>query len=99
MSALDKLLGRESNDAPKSPLGPLGGLLSTIISPEQLSQMTGDVTGMITYFKTSLDTVLRQNQTIIEQQILIMDKLGIEYGRRDDGNSRDGGNGSADPDA
>jgi hypothetical protein len=95
MAALDRMLGRKASDEQQE-LGPLGGLLASILPREQITKMTGDVTGMIQYFKVSMDTVMRQNVLIIENQRRIMAKLEIEDDGSDNGNCGNNASGNAD---
>lgn len=95
MSALDKMLGREPRE--KTDMGPFGGLLSSVIPPQMLDDLKNNVTEMVNYFKRNTDLSVRQGALILEQQRLIMEKLGIEYDGRNDGNG-DGGTGDAESD-
>jgi hypothetical protein len=91
MSALDRMLGREPRE--KADLGPLGGLLSSVVPPQMLEDLKTNVTDMVNYFKRNTDISVKQGALILEQQRLIMDKLGIEYDGRNDSNG-DGGTGN-----
>ena len=88
MSALDRMLGREPRE--KSDLGPFSGLLSSVVPPQMLEDLKTNVTDMVNYFKRNTDISVKQGALILEQQRLIMDKLGIDYDRRDESNGNGG---------
>ena len=96
MSALDKLFSKpEQTQSSQMTLfaGPMGKLLSSIISPDQMQQMGEGIGGFIQWVKDTLELQTKQNMLIIHQNKQIMKHLGIadDDGRTDSGTGNDTG--------